>query len=90
MYGPLPGREAEVQQPESEGKGLLQSQPQRRHLPATVSSLPAADQVFLRSRMVDIHRGSQPEISGPEETYGTPETVLSWRTRETEQLEPGR
>ena len=54
--GPYPprGREAGLQQPEPEGKGLLQSQPQRWHLPP-VSRLPAANQVFLRSWMVDSH-----------------------------------
>ena len=49
--GPSPprGREAGLWQLEAEGKGLLQSQPQRQHLPTTVSRLLA---VFLRSWVV--------------------------------------
>ena len=46
------GREEGLQQPEPEGKGLLQSQPQRWHLPP-LNRLPAANHVFLRSWMVD-------------------------------------
>ena len=34
--------------------------------------------------------GSQPEFSSPEETYGTPEKVLSWHSWKTELLGPGR
>ena len=45
-----------------------------------VSRLPVANQVFLGSWMVDIH---QPKISSPEETNGTPETVLLQHTQET-------
>ena len=49
--GPSPprGREAGLQHLEPEGKGLLPFQPQRQHLPPTVSRLPAANHVLLRS-----------------------------------------
>ena len=35
------GREAGMQQPDPEGKGLLQSQPQRRHLPPNCEEAPS-------------------------------------------------
>ena len=50
------GREAGKGQSEPEGKGLLQSQPQRPHLPQTVSRLPVANHVFLGSWMVDTYQ----------------------------------
>ena len=40
----------------------------------TVNRLPVANQDFLGLWMVDIRRGSQSEISSPEETHSTPET----------------
>ena len=45
----------------------------------TVSWLPVANQVFLVSWTVDIHQ----EVSSPEETHSTPETVLLLHTQET-------
>ena len=48
------GRKAGERQPEPEGKGLLQSQPQGPHLPQTVSRLPVANHVFLRSWSIDL------------------------------------
>ena len=57
----------------------------------TASSLPVANQVFLRSWMADIHQeGRSPEISSPEETHGMPEMMLQLHIQETEQLGPRR
>ena len=43
------GREASVWQPEPEGNGLVQSLPQRPHLPPSLTRLSIANHVFLRS-----------------------------------------
>ena len=67
-----------MQQPEAEGKGLLQSQPQRPHLPPNGEQ--AASCQPCPPGIVDGLRWpeeSQSEISSPEETYGTPEVVPS-------------
>ena len=92
--GPSPttgGREAGRWRPELEDQGLFHSQPQR---PASSNKLRAGSQVLYKSSW-DPERltsagGSQPEINYPEGTHGTPERVLSQRTREIKWLGPGR
>ena len=71
--GPSParGREAGGWQPEPERDNLG---PRDGMLYQTSCSLPVANQDFLGLWMVDIHRGSQSEISSPEETHSTPES----------------
>ena len=93
-YRPLPlagGREAGTWQPEPEGKGLLQSQPQR---PASSTKLWAGSQLRTTSSWDPggwhLPGGSQPEISSPEEIQSTPQTMLSWCTQETKRPRPGR
>ena len=82
------GREAGEPQSEPEGKGLLQSWLQRPpncdQAPSCKTCLPGNLEVW---RLPGV---SQPEISSPEETHGTPETVLSWHTGETEWTGLGR
>ena len=88
----IPGsREASVWQPELEGKGPLQSQPQRLHLlpncEKAVSCYLHLPGILDSSHWLGV---SQTEISSPKETHGTPGTVPSWGTQETKWLGPGR
>ena len=62
---PVGGREAGGWQPEPERDNLG---PRDGILYQTSCSLPVANQDFLGLWMADIHRGSQPEISSPEDT----------------------
>lgn len=67
---------------EQEGKGPLQSQPQRLHLPShQLSRLPGAKQIFLGSWAVNITRSVTSEIQLPEEKHGTHEAVPSGTLR---------
>ena len=78
-YRPIPltgGREPGGQQPELEGKGLLQSGSQRLASSTKLSRLLAANHVFLGSWMVDICQEGCSLRSAPqrrlmdEETHG--------------------
>ena len=93
-YRPLPftgGREPGGQQPELEGKGLLQSGPQRLASSTKLSRLPATNHVFLGSWMVDIcQEGRSLRLAPPEETHSTPEEVLLQCTQETKWPRWGR
>ena len=55
-----------------------------------LSRLPVANQVFLGSWMVDICQEGRSLRSAPQRRHGTPKTVLSQCTWETEQPGLGR
>ena len=74
-----------------EGKGLLQSWPQRHHLPPNCEQVPSSSPRFPGILNSSHQPGvSQPEISSPEETHGTPETVPVRYTWETQRPGEGR
>ena len=68
-WAPSPQAEADEGQKELEGKGLLQSQPQRPHLPPTVSRTPVANLVFLESWTVDICQECPSLSSAPQRRH---------------------
>ena len=85
---PIPRPEAERQVCNSQSqKARGNLDPRYCIFHQTVSRLPVANLFFLESSLPG---GSQPEISSPEETHGTPEMVLLWYTWESKQLGPGR
>ena len=69
--GPSPtrGREAGGRQPELEGKGLLQSQPQRQASSTKLSRFPVASHIFLGSWMVDIFQEGHSLRSAPQRRH---------------------
>ena len=71
----------------TEGKRLLQSQPRDSIFHHTVRRLPTANQVFLRSWMVEIHQEGHSLRSGLQRrhtahlrwcSYGTPGKPRGW------------
>ena len=93
MYQTLPAPEAEKQAFDSQSqkaRGCYNFSSRKGIFHQTVSRLPAANHIFLRSWMVDIHQEGLSLRSALQRRHGTSETVLLQCTQETKYPGLGR